>query len=160
LAEIVDAFKVKATEILNGGSEYSYSKKWLNITWYPDELTIIGLCTENRLRAFYQEAGARLLDLADRVGGIAPELVTQAVQLNYSILKQPFIKEDTVVPCDYNIWEVYQAALKGEKKAIVKGAYTYTIDRTSRQWDTWDDWCREVIWYGNKKGDYIYSIKE
>ena len=22
---------------------------------------------------------------------------------------------------------------------------------------SWEDWCREVIWYGNKKGAYLYG---
>ena len=35
----------------------------------------------------------------------------------------------------------------------------YTVDMTSQYWDSWKEWCREVIWYGNKRGDYIYSVE-
>jgi hypothetical protein len=31
------------------------------------------------------------------------------------------------------------------------------VDRERHSWPTWDDYCREVIWYGNKKGAYLYD---
>jgi hypothetical protein len=31
------------------------------------------------------------------------------------------------------------------------------IDRTKMVYHSWDDWYREVIWYGNKKGAYLYG---
>jgi hypothetical protein len=33
------------------------------------------------------------------------------------------------------------------------------IDRTGQTWTTWNDWCREVVWFGNKKGAYLYGFK-
>ena len=32
-----------------------------------------------------------------------------------------------------------------------------TVDRERQSWWSWDDYCREVIWYGNKKGAYLYD---
>ena len=31
------------------------------------------------------------------------------------------------------------------------------IDRQRQSWWNWDDYCREVVWYGNKKGAYLYD---
>ena len=79
--------------------------------------------------------------------------------LNHRLMKQPFFNQDKVVECDYNLWEVYQAAVKGNRLEISKGEYSYTVNMTSQYWDSWKDWCREVIWYGNKRDDYIYSVE-
>ena len=35
----------------------------------------------------------------------------------------------------------------------------YEIDRESCKWDTWENWCQEVVWYGNKQGAYMYDLK-
>ena len=31
------------------------------------------------------------------------------------------------------------------------------IDRTSKPYDDFQRWCREIVWWGNKKGAYLYS---
>ncbi len=33
------------------------------------------------------------------------------------------------------------------------------VDRTSKKWKDWDTWFREVIWWGNKRGAYLYANK-
>jgi hypothetical protein len=42
---------------------------------------------------------------------------------------------------------------------LEKNKFEYIIDRTSDSWQSWEQWCKEVIWYGNKKGDYLYSMQ-
>lgn len=160
LANIVSVFEEKAANIQGGGSEYSKSKEWLNIAWYPDELLLINMSAGAKIDSFYIEAEARLLSLVrDHAETVEPSVISAAVRLNRAILKQPFLNEDIRVKSDYNIWEIYQAALRGEESALEKGDFEYEVDRTTERWELWEDWCREVIWYGNKRGDYIYSIK-
>ncbi len=160
LADILSVFEEKAAGIQAGGSEYSKSEKWLNITWYPDELMLITMSAEGRIEKFYNEAEERLLSFTkDYAGMIEPEIISNAVRLNRSVLKQPFFTEDITVKCSYNIWEIYQAALRGAHAAPVRGGFTNSIDRTTQHWTSREEWCREVIWYGNKRGDYIYSVK-
>lgn len=160
LANIVSAFEEKAASIQGGGSEYSKSKEWLNIAWYPDELLLINMSAEARIDSFYIEAEARLFSLVrDHAETVEPSVISGAVRLNRAVLKQPFLNEDIQVKSNYNIWEIYQAVLKGEESALEMGDFEYQIDRTTQRWGSWEDWCREVIWYGNKKGDYIYSVK-
>jgi len=160
LAYILSVFEEKAVRIGAGGSEYSKSKEWLNLVWYPDELMLITMSAEGRIEEFYREAEGRLLSFAKHHAGvIEPAIISQAVRLNRFVLKQPLLTEDITVTCDYNIWEIYQAALKGEHAVLERGPFTYLIDRTTQQWRSWEEWCREVIWYGNKKGDYIYAVQ-
>jgi len=160
LADIVSALESKAAGIQGGGSEYTMSKEWLNIVWYPDELMLINMSAEARIKNFYLEAEERLISLAkDCTEVIKPKVIADSIHLNRAALKQPFVTEDISIKCEYNIWEIYQAALRCEHASLENGNFEYEIDRTSQQWTSWDDWCREVIWYGNKRGDYIYPVK-
>ncbi|TAN45988.1 MAG: radical SAM protein [Nitrospirae bacterium] len=158
LTGIVAAFEEKAREIRNGSGEFSPSKDWLNITWHSDELAYIKLCTEGLLDDFYREAEDRLKVFSDRLEPDYPQLISQAVNFNHKLLKQPFVNTDITVRADYNLWDVYQAVLKGDEYSVKKAEVCYTIDSSSQRWNNWQDWCRQVVWYGYKKGDYIYSI--
>jgi len=31
------------------------------------------------------------------------------------------------------------------------------VDRASKPYDDFQKWCREIVWWGNKKGAYLYS---
>jgi len=64
---------------------------------------------------------------------------------------------DVDVKLNFNIWDVYRANLIGENIQLEAGDYLYTIDRSSNYWNSWDDWFRKVVWYGNKKGAYLYK---
>ena len=59
----------------------------------------------------------------------------------------------------YNIWEFYQNHLIGIDIPIEEQSSKHVVDRTSEGWSTWEQWCQEVIWYGNKKGAYLYKLK-
>ena len=159
ITEIISIFEEKAVQIQNGDIEFCESDEWLNITWLVDELALIKLSAGGKMREFFAEAEKRLIAFAANSNTIPPEVISQAVFLNHNLMKQPFINQDKVIECDYNLWEVYQAAIKGKRLEIRKGRYSYTVDRASQYWGSWEDWCREVIWYGNKRGDYIYSVK-
>ncbi|MGV8058407.1 MAG: B12-binding domain-containing radical SAM protein [Smithellaceae bacterium] len=160
LAEILSTFENKAAAIQAGGSEYSESKEWLNISWYPDEWILIKMSTEGKLEEFYNESEKRLLRFNNQQAiKLDENLISSAIHFNQLLLKQPFLNEDIMFKSNYNIWEIYQAALRGQHAKLEKNNFDYVIDRTSQQWSSREDWCREVIWYGNKKGDYIYSVQ-
>jgi radical SAM superfamily enzyme YgiQ (UPF0313 family) len=160
LTKILRTFEDKAASIQSGECEYSKSKKWLNISWYPDELILIDLCAEGRIAEFYYEAEKMLMAFVQNQAlTLNTGLVTTAVHLNRLLLKQPFIKEDIIYKSNYNIYEIYQAALRNQNTSLEKGDFIYFIDRTTQQWPNWEEWCRDVIWYGNKRGDYIYPVK-
>jgi hypothetical protein len=79
--------------------------------------------------------------------------------LNKSLLKRPFQKDDLRLELSHNVWQYYRAVIRGDEIPLVDNPSTYHIDRTTEAWSSWDDWCREVIWYGNKKGAYLYGNK-
>ncbi len=157
-SSIQEFFMAKAGNIQGGGFEYCESKEWLGIWWPADEYILIKLCVENKLGTFYQEAES-LLDcfLKRRSLSLPPGLLHAAVEFNRELIKQPFHASDLTLELPYNIWEFYQSALRGEPVPLENKATRHQIQRTAESWSSWDDWCRQVIWYGNKRGAYIYG---
>jgi|SRR3989338_3415382 len=161
IKEVNSLFSNHAKEIQKGGPEYIHSKQWLNIWWPADEYALITLATEGKLDNFYKEAESTLEHILKSNGykNFEPVL-SEALSVNRSLMKMPFQKEDIKINTKHNILDVYRAGLLSEKKEIEEGNYSYTINRSKQKWDSWEDWCREVIWWENKKGDYIYSYKQ
>lgn len=160
LFNIYLSFFNKAKDIQNGGSEFCESKKWLNIWWPADELILINLCAENKLAEFYKEAKQFIGKFLRKQKITDYQLILHdAIFLNQNLLKMPFQNKNLDIKLSYNIWEVYRANLTGKKVTLIKGDYHYEIDRTSVHWNSWEDWCREVVWYGNKRGAYFYPCR-
>ncbi len=160
-SEIHTFFYEKAIDIQNGGAEYCESKEYLNIWWPVDELILIKLCTENKLDLFYAEAEKELGKFLNKRGLDLPQgLLHETILLNRNLIKLPFQKKDGSLELSYNIWEVYRAVLTGKSVPIEQGKYRYLIYQSSLAWSSWEDWCKEVIWYGNKKGAYLYNCEQ
>jgi len=158
ISEVRRFFLEKAEDIQNGGPEYCQAKEWLNIWWPADEYVLIKLVRENKLDAFYDEAERVLCGfLRERFIEIPPPVVRESILLNKSLLKLPFEAKDLELELSYNLWEFYTGAVRGEQIPLEEGRNVYHIDRTGERWSTWDEWLRRVIWYGNKKGAYLYG---
>lgn len=158
LSEVYRFFTDKAVDIQSGGAEYCQSKEWLNIGWPADEYVLIKLCSEGNLVAFYEEAKELLRALLASKGlEIESNILNEAVDLNRSLIKLPFQVEDLDFEASYNLLEFYQSVLIGEHIPLEQETVVYHINRTSKVYNSWDEWCRFVIWYGNKKGAYLYG---
>jgi len=90
---------------------------------------------------------------------LPPNLLHESILLNRSLIKKPFQTEDLDLELSYNIWEFYRSVLCGEAIPLESKPTKYHIDRTSQTWSTWDVWFREVVWWGNKKGAYLYGTR-
>ncbi|MBI3723772.1 hypothetical protein HY251_07455, partial [bacterium] len=158
LASVRDFFRAEARKIQEGGPEYVQSREWLNIWWPADELMLIKLATEGRLDAFYAEAERALARFLEARGAkLEDGLLRESVLLNRSLMKTPFQEADLDLSLSWNLLEVYQSVLLGMPVPLEREPTRHHVDRTSKVWLTWEDWCREVIWYGNKKGAYLYG---
>ena len=158
LSEIRSFFLEKARDIQNGGPEYCHSKEWLNIWWPADEYIMIKLCTEGKLSTFYQETEEMLAHLLrTNFIDLPPRLLHEAMELSKNLIKLPFQTQDLDLIVSHNIWEFYQSVLVGTPIPLENRECTYHIDRTSVTWSSWDDWYQQVVWYGNKKGAYLYT---
>jgi len=162
LAEIRSFFQEKARSIQGGDIEQCPAPEWLNVYWPPDEYIFIKLAREGKLAAFYQEASSVLARFfSERSIAIPASLLADAVLLNQSLVKLPFQTEDVDLSLRFNVWEVYYSArrmLEGsEEMGLKECTVWHHIDRTTEQWSTWEDWMQHVVWYGNKKGAYLYG---
>ncbi len=153
-------FIKKAKAIQNGESEYCHLPDPLNIFWPADEFMLIKMMKENQIDQFYDEAGKILNMMVNGDPSSADQIVNDAVHLNRKLLKRPSQNFDINLSLTCNIWEYYQGSLCGEKPRLHHGKNDYFIDRTSDTWESWESYCREVIWYGNKKGAYLYPKVE
>ena len=156
LTYVRDFFLDKARDIQEGGEEYCHSPQWLDIFWPADELVLIHLCTENRLDNFYKEAEDHLCRYLAHKKAVHPAL-REAIRFNHSLVKVPFQTENLDVEVRHNIWEFYRAVIEGRSILLENKPAIYHIDRTSKVFESWAEWCQQVIWYGNKKGAYLYT---
>lgn len=158
IAEINRFFESEARSIQQGGAEYVFSKEYLNIFWPADEYVFVKLTAEGKFDAFYGEAGRLLGEtLQARSANLPIDVVEQAVRLNHAMVHQPFARQDLKVPLDYDLLDYWNKVRGGEPAMLRKAPIVVEIDRTSRPYDDLQKWCREIVWWGNKKGAYLYS---
>jgi len=158
LAEIRDFFIEEARSIQGGGPEYVYSEKWQRIYWPADEFVFIKLTAEGRFDAFYREVSELLIEMVHASGRIVPlDAVKDAIRLNHALVSQPFVADDVTLSAGYNVLEFWRGIRQGEPVALQPGSFSIVVERAKSHYADFDRWCREVVWWGNKKGAYLYS---
>lgn len=151
-------FLKQANNIQNGGYEFCHSTKWLNIFWPADEYMFIELCAENKLHEFYRESVEALLILLETKGiDIDLGIVFSAIRLNKALIKLPERSKDLEIDIDFNVWEYYRSLVLNEPISLEKKKVSYLIDRSSQQWSSLSEWLQKVVWWGHRKGDYLYQ---
>jgi radical SAM superfamily enzyme YgiQ (UPF0313 family) len=156
LREIHDFYRAEALRIQGGGEEYTRSEEWLNIWWPADEYVFIKLSREDKLDDFYTEARNLLRELLEESHMAVADVLDEAVQLNRSLMNQPFQTENLELTLNYNVWEFWRSVLVDQRIPLEMRPRRYHIDRLSNNRADWDTWYREIVWWGNKKGAYIY----
>lgn len=161
LNEIRQFFVDKALDIQLGGSEYCEAKNWLNIWWPADEYIFIKLTTEDKINKFYDECNLILLDLINyHEKFIDRDDLSDAINLNRSLLKLPFQDTDIEVLTNSDILKYHRTYLEQGSAELLHIPTKYKIERSKSNYNDWSDWFREVVWYGNKKGAYLYGNLE
>ncbi len=157
-SEILNFFEKTACDMQNGAQEeFIHSPEWLDIWWPVEEYVFIKLCKEGNLEQFYQEAELIMTRFVASDKSAKPLL--DALALNKSLIKLPFQTEDIEINLTYDIWSLYRSVLLGRTIPIQSGNYHYIIDRATEKWGSWEEWCQKVVWYGNRRGAYLYGNK-
>jgi radical SAM superfamily enzyme YgiQ (UPF0313 family) len=158
LAQINAFFHSEAESIQKGGSEYVFSKEYLNIFWPADEFIFVKLTADGKFDAFYDEAGKLLAEtLSARHSGLPMDVIDEAVRLNHALVHQPFARENTKMRLRYDLLDYWRKVRDGEQPLLREAPLVVEIDRTSKPYTDFQKWCREIVWWGNKKGAYLYS---
>ncbi len=165
LAEMRDFFLEQALLIQQGGPEYVFSEPWLGIYWPADEYMFIQLTASGRLDNFYQESRRLIFHLISsdeprRDLTVPRAALDDGINLNQALIKQPFVSNDLVLTLGYDIPRFWNGIRQGTTSALNPGPVTVKIDRSTVRYDRLTDWCREVVWWGNKKGAYLYTNQQ
>jgi radical SAM superfamily enzyme YgiQ (UPF0313 family) len=158
LAEINAFFDAEARSIQQGGPEYVFSKEYLGIYWPADEFIFVKLTAEGKIDAFYAEAGRLLHHIVTaHSAGLPIEIIDEAVRLNHAMVHQPFAKTDLEVRLAYDLLDYWRKVRNGEEALLRHEPLVVHVDRTGKPYDDFQKWCREIVWWGNKKGAYLYA---
>ena len=165
LAEMRDFFLEQALLIQQGGPEYVFSEPWLGIHWPADEYMFIQLTARGQLNDFYQESRRLIFQLiansqAKHDITIAKAALDDGITLNQALIKQPFVSDDLVLTLGYDIPRFWDGIRQGTTSTLSPGPITVKINRSTARYDSLNDWCREVVWWGNKKGAYLYTNQQ
>jgi len=159
--KIYSIFKNHALSIQQGGIEYIPSDEWLGIFWPADEYVLIKISKDGLLRQFYSEAEIIIRDLLQTNNVILDiQLFSESIKLNAALQIQPNLLSDIIIETNYGIYNFYQDVLIGYDPYLEQTHHQYLIKRSLKKYSDWDTWCREVVWYGSKRGAYLYYCEE
>ncbi len=153
---LIEFISRMAKAVATGKPEYVASVDYLNIWWQVDEYLMIQLIRDSKLDLFYEEALKILEPLAT---SLPLGIVEDALHLSRHLLKEPFANGDLELTLSYQLPEIHSSLQRGKLPEIRKGKFRYRITRNLETIEDWNVWMREVIWYGSKKGDYLFSIQ-
>ena len=158
IAEINAFFHKEAESIQQGGAEYVFSKEYLGIYWPADEFIFVRLTAEGKFDAFYAEAGKLLAEtVLARNAGLPMDVIDEAIRLNHALVHQPFAQENLKIRLSYDLLDYWHKVRGGEQALLAEKPLAIEVDRTAKPYDDFQKWCREIVWWGNKKGAYLYS---
>ena len=69
----------------------------------------------------------------------------------------PYQTENVEIDLNHNVWDLYQALIRVEAVSLETSPNRLLIDRTKDQWTSWEEWCEKVVWWGHKKGAFLYK---
>ena len=157
IGSIIESFWRKADEIQNGnGEEYEHSEKYLNIYWPLDELAHIELCTGESMSIFFEEV---LRLWTEHFYKPEFELIEEALVISSNLVRMPFETEDKIVQLKTNIPGYVKNAMKGEVTQLQHGKFNLVIKSKGTAMNSLDEWCQYVVWYGNRRGAYLYDFE-
>ena len=85
------------------------------------------------------------------------DVIEEAIRLNHALVNRPFAKDNLRLRLKYNLLDYWHKVRGGEQALLSEVPMFVDIDRTSKRYDDFQKWCREIVWWGNKKGAYLYS---
>jgi hypothetical protein len=119
----------------------------------------IELVLNKKINKFYEECFVLFREKLKKKGFSKEDIniFKESIKLNSSLIKKPFVKKDLEISLSSDLYPYVKSVLVGENKTLEKKKVKYSINRSEKSYDNLDDWLKEVVWYGNKKGAYLYG---
>ena len=73
-------------------------------------------------------------------------------------MRLPFENENKILELNYNIADCYDL-IKNKEFNLKKEKSIIKIVKSDFYFDNWNDWMREVVWYGHRSGRYTCKIE-
>ncbi len=159
VASVGEFLREHAQAIQAGSAEYYHEERFLNSYWKPDEVMVMRIVADGKLDQFYDESKQLLLEFIAESGIEMDEiLIDEAIHLNKALLKVPFAKDDLLVTLETEAVDLWENVVKVEQNTGRTFGRVRVL-RSKNQWQKLDDWCREVVWFGNRTGSYFYETE-
>ncbi len=156
LSKIIKSLREHAISITKGNYEFILDKKTLGIFWPPGELEYIKLLKNDNFDQFYEESERFF---CASTSGETKEILKECININKFMMRKPFEVNDKLLTLNYNILENYNSIKKNKQFQIKKEISKIKIIKSDYFFKTWDDWAREVVWYGHRSGKYSCKIQ-
>ncbi|MGD1805091.1 B12-binding domain-containing radical SAM protein [Dapis sp. BLCC M126] len=172
LASIVQKLRENANAIVNGAPEYLHSQDWLNIYWPVDEYLFIEFATNGGFDSLYGEISNLLVsatveslpEIASHYGiKSLNEIAEESCLFNFNLLNLPAGQQHqkSSFKTFWNIGDVYDARIHGNFTGLERKSQGFEVEvKIEKSFSSLDDWLREVVWYGNKRGRYLHSYQK
>lgn len=156
LNTIKQFFINKAKDIQsNKTEEYCASEEYLGIWWPADELVFIQTVKNNQLTDLYRDLTQIIVDTYPNVD---KQVIEDSMILNKELIKVPFQYGIKTIDLNSDMLNVYRNALVGTDVPLNQVKTSYRVKQET--YNSWEQWYKEVVWYGNKKGAYLSSLKD
>ena len=168
-SSIIKRLDQEALKISNGGAEYIHSKEWLNIYWPLDEYLFIKHVVEKNFDLFYSELKDILNETVQQTNSeinsfygedSINEIIQESCYLNNWLLNIPGKNPEKEIQISWNIGEAYISRINGRFSELTKSVTKNNYRLTKKEnFDSFDSWLQNVVWYGNKRGDYLNDFE-
>ena len=144
------SFKEKYETSLAGDWNY-YNKDFGNVTWFFEEGAFIEIINN------YDNIINELKDYIDSFA-LAEEFLSELLSYQKLMLRKPFDNE-TELHFSYDFRSFFESITKGYKAELEKKSITLKISPVTR-YDSIQDYAKETVWFGRRRGATLYSKKE
>ena len=86
------------------------------------------------------------------------EIINECLILNKKMMRLPFETKDVMLSFKFNILECYNLILQNLNYNLKKEQNEKLIIKSDFTFNNWNDWMREVIWYGHRSGKYTCRV--
>jgi len=156
IESVVESLYEHANSITRGGYEFKPKKDWLDIFWPPGEFEYINILKNNMFDEFFEEA--KHYFLSNSTDKNYNEIINECLILNKKMMRLPFETKDVMLSFKFNILECYNLILQNLNYNLKKEQNEKLIIKSDFTFNNWNDWMREVIWYGHRSGKYTCRV--
>ena len=86
------------------------------------------------------------------------DVIDDAMQLNHALVNQPFATDQpSPSSCATTCSTTGTRCATASRRCCARRRCWSRSTAPRKPYDDFQKWCREIVWWGNKKGAYLYS---